>query len=99
DRQGGLEWIYQSGRDEFADKTNEGLTGKEMNTTKAVAWRRWLMFMGLGITAPHDRAAPDFPSPAGRIARELGRSGLVSGANLPAGDFLKLLTQRMPYLD
>jgi len=99
DRQGGLEWIYQSGRDEFADKANEGLPGKEMNTTKAVAWRRWLMFMGLGITMPHDRGAPDFPSPAARIARELERSGLLPGANLPAGDFLELLTQRMPYLD
>ncbi|MDX0203838.1 hypothetical protein GOB99_30420 [Sinorhizobium meliloti] len=99
DRQGGLEWIYQSGRDEFADKANEGLAGKEMNTTKAVAWRRWLMFMGLGITMPHDRNAPDFPSPAARIARELGRSGFVAGAKLPAREFLELLTQRMPYLD
>ena len=99
DRQGGLEWIYQSGRDEFADKANEGLAGKEMNTTKAVAWRRWLMFIGLGVAMPHDRNAPDYPSPAARIARELERSGLVSGAKLPASEFLKLLTQRMPYLD
>lgn len=99
DRQGGVEWIYQSGRDEFADKTNEGLVGKEMNTTKAVAWRRWLTFMGLGITMPHDRNAPDFPSPAARVARELRRSGFVAGAKLPAGEFLELLSQRMPYLD
>jgi hypothetical protein len=101
DRQGGLEWIYQSGRDELADKANEGLAGKEMNTTKAVAWRRWLMFMGPGITMPHDRGAPDFPSPAARIARELRRPGLglVSGANLPAREFLELLAKRMPYLD
>jgi len=99
DRQGGLEWIYQSGRDEFADKANAGLLGKEMNTTKAVAWRRWLTFMGLGITMPHDRNAPDFPSPAARIARELGRAGFVTGAKLPAREFLELLSQRMPYLD
>ncbi len=99
DRQGGLEWIYQIGRDEFADKANEGLEGKEMNTTKAVAWRRWLKFMGLGITLAHDRTAPDFPSPAARIARELRRSGFTAETKLTAGEFLELLTQRMPYVD
>lgn len=98
-RQGGVEWIYQSGREEFADKANEGLVGKEMNTTKAVAWRRWLTFMGLGITMPNDRNAPDFPSPAARIARELGRSGFPAGTKLPAGELLEVLTRRMPYLD
>ena len=99
DRQGGLEWIYQSGRDEFADKANEGLVGKEMNTTKAVAWRRWLTFLGLGVTMPHDRNAPDVPSPAARIARELERSGFAAGTKMPAREFIELLTQRMPYLD
>ena len=99
DRSGGLEWIYQSGRDEFADKANTGLSGKEMNTTKLVAWRRWLAFLGLGVAMPNDRNAPDFPSPATRIARELARADLTAGTSLLAGDFLELLGQRMPYLD
>ncbi len=99
DRQGGLEWIYQSGRGEFADQANAGLVGKEMNPTKAVAWRRWLAFLGLGVTMPNDRNAPDFPSPAARIVRELERSDFSFGTSLSAGEFLVLLSRRMPYLD
>lgn len=99
DRQGGLEWIYHGGAKEFADLANAGFASKEMNTTKAVAWRRWLAFLGLGVAMPNDRNAPDYPSPSARIVRELERSDRPAGASLPAGEFLALLTRRMPYLD
>lgn len=99
DRHGGLHWMYQIGRDAFADQINAGLTGKEMNTTKAVAWRRWLAFIGLGVTMPAERSAPDFPTAAPRIARELERMGITPGSSVPAGEFLNLLARRMPYLD
>jgi hypothetical protein len=99
DRQGGVEWIYQTGRDAFADQANSGLSGKEMNTTRLPAWRRWLAFLGLGVTMPHDRNAPDFPSPAARMVRELERSGLTAGTQLGAAEFVSLLARRMPYLD
>ena len=99
DRQGGIEWIYQTGRDAFADQANSGLSGKEMNTTRLPAWRRWLAFLGLGVTMPHDRNAPDFPSPTTRMFRELERSGLSAGTQLGAGEFVSLLARRMPYLD
>jgi hypothetical protein len=99
DRLGGVEWIYQIGRDAFADQANSGLSGKEMNTTRLPAWRRWLAFLGLGVTMPHDRNAPDFPSPATRMVRELERSELAAGTQLGAAEFVALLARRMPYLD
>ncbi|MDB5412533.1 MAG: hypothetical protein JWR10_868 [Rubritepida sp.] len=99
DRQGGVEWIYQTGRDAFADQANSGLSGKEMNTTRLPAWRRWLAFLGLGVTMPHDRNAPDFPSPAARMFREIKRCEMGAGAQLAAGEFISLLARRMPYLD
>lgn len=99
DRLGGIEWIYQTGRDAFADQANAGLTGKDMNTTRLPAWRRWLAFLGLGVIMPHDRNAPDFPSPTRRMVRELERLELSAGAKLGAGEFVSLLARRMPYLD
>ncbi|SFJ97680.1 hypothetical protein SAMN03159338_2817 [Sphingomonas sp. NFR04] len=99
DRQNGMQWIYQAGREEFAELANSGLTGKEMNSTKAVAWRRWLAFLGLGVPMPTERSAPDFPSPAMRILRELERAEIVAGSTLPAAEFIALVARRMPYLD
>ena len=99
DRQNGVQWIYQAGREEFAELANAGLTGKEMNSTKAVAWRRWLAFLGLGVPTPTERSAPDFPSPAMRILRELERAEIAVGSGLPAAEFVALIARRMPYLD
>lgn len=103
DRQGDLGWIYDWARDEFADKANEALVGEDedghpMNQYKAVAWRRWLLFMGLGVPLPL-AGVPDFPSPAARIARELLRMNLPAEQEIPAGIFLAALAERMPYLD
>lgn len=103
DRQGDLGWIYDWGRDEFADKANEALVGEDedghpMNQYKAVAWRRWLHFMGLGVPLPI-AGIPDFPSPAARISRELARMELPFDQEIPAGSFLAGLAERMPYLD
>ena len=99
DRKGGVEWIYQTGRDAFADQANTGLSGKEMNPTRLPAWRRWLAFLGLGVTMSHDRNAPDYPSPATRMVRELQRSELKADSQHGATEFLTLLARRMPYLD
>jgi hypothetical protein len=103
DRSGDLGWIYDLDRKVFADRANEALVGededgKPMNEFKAVAWRRWLGFLGLGVSLPLANV-PDFPSPAGRIARELRRAGIKSGTEMSGQDFLKLLSDRMPYLD
>jgi hypothetical protein len=103
DRQGDLAWIYEWSRDEFADGANRGLVGededgKPMNSTKAVAWRRWMAFLGLGVAMPIANM-PDFPSPASRIAREIERASLERGQDVAADAFLSLIAQRMPYLD
>lgn len=103
DRAGDLGWIYDLDRKVFADRANEGLTGEDedgrpMNEFKAVAWRRWLAFLGLGVPIPLANA-PDFPSPAARILRELHRAGMADGAERGAQDFLRVLAERMPYLD
>jgi hypothetical protein len=103
DRQKGLGWIYEWGRDQFADEANKSLVGEDedgrlMNTTKVVPWRRWLNFLGLGATLPLANT-PDFPTPTLRIARELERAGIEPGSELTAEAFLTLLAGRMPYLD
>jgi hypothetical protein len=103
DRSGGTHWIYQCGREEFADRANsalvgEGEDGKPMNTTKLVPCRRWLAFLGLGIPLPLE-GVPDLPSPIERISRELDRGNLASGSVMDADDFVTWLAGRMPYLD
>ncbi|MER8772647.1 hypothetical protein NKH63_28640 [Mesorhizobium sp. M0960] len=103
DRQRGLGWIYDWGRDEFADKANDALLGEDeegrpMNTTKIVAWRRWLSFLGLGIPLPLPNV-PDYPSPAARITRELERGRFAADGELSADKFLSLISERQPYLD
>jgi hypothetical protein len=102
DRQGGLGWIYDIGREQFADDANAALVGEDdgrlINTTKVVAWRRWLAFVGLGVPLPISNT-PDFPTPTPRLARELERAGISPGTVMPAEQFLTLLAGRMPYLD
>jgi len=81
-RQGQLEWIYDLGREEFADKANAALVGEEddgrlMNTTKVVAWRRWLAFLGLGVALPLPNT-PDFPTTGGERPRWFQHSRLIT---------------------
>jgi hypothetical protein len=104
DRSGGLGWIYESTREEFADKANQALIsddedGRAMNTTKLLPWRRWLAFMGLGVSLPLAQGTPDLPMPSSRIARELGRIDFPRGVDVAAADLLAVLAERMPYLD
>jgi hypothetical protein len=103
DKEGGLGWIYDWTRDDFADRANEALVGEEdggrlMNTTKVPAWRRWLGFLGLSIALPLTNA-PDYPLPSARTARELQRAGLAVGDELPAAKLLAIIAERQPYLD
>ena len=99
---GSTSWVYELSPDAFADAAAAGLVGedddggKRMNREKVVAWRRWLIFLGLAVSMPSPW--PPQPVPTARIAREIARSN-VSGSEVAAGDFLNLLARRMPYLD
>lgn len=103
-RRGDLGWIYDLDRGAFADQANMALVdqggedGRPINETKMVPWRRWLVFMGMGVPLPLPNVS-DFPSPASRVARELRRAGLPAEAEITADRFLATLAERMPYLD
>lgn len=104
DRSGGLGWIYESSREEFADQANQALVadeedGRAMNTTKLLPWRRWLAFMGLGVSLPLTQGTPDLPLPSSRIVRELDRVDFPRGIETGAASFLSALAERLPYLD
>jgi hypothetical protein len=99
---GSMSWIYELSADAFADQAAAGLVGddddggKKINKEKVVAWRRWLVFLGLATSMP--APMPAHPSPAGRISRELQRAS-IQGLTLSADEFLGVLSTRMPYLD
>jgi hypothetical protein len=103
DKEGGLSFVYDWTREDFADRANEALIGEEdggrlMNTTKVPAWRRWLALLGLSVAMPVSRLV-DFPLPSARMARELQRSGLAAGQDLTASALLVKIAERQPYLD
>lgn len=101
-RRGDLGWLYDVGREEFADMADAALVGEDddgrlMNTTKVPAWRRWLRFLGLGVPMPG--TGVDFPSPARRMAVEIRRAGMAQGTSYGAEQFVGLIANRCPYLD
>lgn len=97
-----LGWLYETGRDAFADMMDSALVGRDedgrlMNTTKVPAWRRWLRFLGLSVPMP--AGLIDYPSPARRIGIELRRAGATADTVMRAEDFVQRVGQRCPYLD
>jgi hypothetical protein len=101
DRQGGLGWLFDFRGAEFADRANEALVGEDedgklMNPTKAVAWRRWIVFLGLAVPLGDNQ---QYPMPSSRIARELRRGEFPTGGDVSAEEFLARVAQRQPYLD
>lgn len=102
DKSGSMAWMHEMNAGTFASAAAEGLLGLDddgdvkMNSSKVVAWRRWLNFLGLAVVLPSPMQAQ--PSPAARLQRELVRAG-VAGQTLPAQAFIGLIAERMPYLD
>jgi hypothetical protein len=102
DQAGSMAWMHEMNADAFADAAVEGLVGVDddgdvkMNKSKVVAWRRWLVFLGLATPLP----SPLLPQPsvATRLRRELVRAGTV-GKILESQEFLALVAERLPYLD
>jgi hypothetical protein len=102
DKAGSMAWMHELNAAAFANAAAEGLLGLDddgdvkMNTSKVVAWRRWLIFLGLAITLPSPMLPQ--PSPTARLRRELVRAGL-GGSSVSAQAFVGVIAERLPYLD
>lgn len=71
---------------------------KRFNPTKSSPWKRWMIFLGLGIPMPRSDL---YPYPAQRLEREIGRlraDGTIPKA-LEVEAFITRIAERMPYLD
>jgi hypothetical protein len=71
---------------------------KRFNATKTSPWKRWIIFLGLGVQMPKSDL---YPYPAQRLEREVGRlraDGTVATA-LEIEVFITTIAKRMPYLD
>ena len=102
DHAGSMAWMHEMNADTFADAAVEGLVGVDddgdvrMNKSKVVAWRRWLVFLGLATPLPSPLLPQ--PSPATRLRREFIRAG-AAGTTIAGQEFMALIAERLPYLD
>lgn len=98
----GVGWLQLSNK-VFADLIQTKLPPRRgadaekllFNETKVSHFWRWMMFVGLATNLPDI----NYPYVAERLARELRRSGLPRGQEIPVRDVLATIAQRMPYLD
>ena len=68
------------------------------NNTKASPWKRWIVFLGLGISMPKGDL---YPYPVVRLEREIARmraAGLLKDET-DIESFLEAIAARMPYVD
>lgn len=82
-------------RDEGED---EDESKKRFNSTKASPWKRWVIFLGLGISMPKGDL---YPYPVARLEREIARmrqAGALAD-EIDIETFLPAIAARMPYLD
>lgn len=103
----GTSWLDLSAKDRAA-KINKAVWApatdeddeetKRFNATKSSPWKRWMIFLGLGVPMPRSDL---HPYPAQRLEREVAR--LRSNGSLPqtmeVEAFIGHLAERMPYLD
>lgn len=81
------------------DGTEEGDESKNrFNSTKASPWKRWIVFLGLGISMPKGEL---YPYPVARLEREIARmrlAGLLKDET-DIETFLVAIASRLPYFD
>lgn len=81
-----------------ADTEEEDEEKNRFNATKSSPWKRWMIFLGLGVSMPK---SDFYPYPAQRLEREIAR--LRSEQSLPKAleieTFIGRVAERMPYLD
>lgn len=103
----GTSWLDLNAKDRAAkinaavrapEKDEDDEEKKRFNATKSSPWRRWMVFLGLGVPVPKSDL---YPYPAQRLAREIAR--LRADETLPktleVEAFIRLIAERMPYLD
>ncbi len=106
DRLGSVGWIYEKTNDAFADAADEALPpgasdddgARRINTTKLSALRRWLTCIGLLVPMPLSTMQA-YPAADARVSRALNEPGPPTNVELAADAFLKVLAERLPYLD
>ena len=100
----GTAWLHTATNKALADAVNAALPsradtsseGRRFNETKVVPFWRWMILVGLALDLPGDSCHP-YVSP--RLARELARSNLPRGEQIPISRVLEIIAERMPYLD
>ena len=84
--------VRRDGTDEEDESKNR------FNATKASPWKRWIVFLGLGLSMPKGDL---YPYPVVRLEREIARMRLAGtmGEETEIEPFLANIAARMPYLD
>lgn len=102
----GTSWLDDKAMDRAA-KINKAVRGTNtdeaddekfrFNATKLAPWKRWMVFLGLGISMPR---SDFYPYPVQRLEREVTRLRSVEQLKtLEVGTFIGRIADRMPYLD
>jgi hypothetical protein len=71
---------------------------KRFNATKSSPWKRWMIFLGLGVPMPRSDL---YPYPVQRLGREIARMRAEETIpkTIEVEAFIRQLAERMPYLD
>lgn len=103
----GTSWLDLNAKDR-AEKINKAVRTadtdendeekKRFNSTKSAPWKRWMIFLGLGVSMPR---SDFFAYPAHRLEREAARlqSEEPHLKTLEVEAFIGRIAERMPYLD
>jgi hypothetical protein len=103
----GTSWLDMNAKDRAA-RINAAVRAAEtdedddekrrFNATKSSPWKRWMIFLGLGVPMPRSDL---YPYPTQRLAREIVR--MRSEDTIPkvleVEAFIGRIAERMPYLD
>jgi hypothetical protein len=100
----GTAWLHAATNKAFAEALNAVLPGRadtsaegrRFNEYKFAPFWRWMILVGLAVELPSDGPHP-YVAP--RLARELTKSDLPRGDQIPIGRVLEVIAKRMPYLD
>ena len=79
-------------------KESEDENSKRFNSTKASPWKRWILFLGLGIPMSKSDL---YPYPVQRLQREIERGHAEKNVlgQIEIEPFLAFVSARLPYLD